>query len=418
MGKLLTTTVEEAIFEMSYRNILKDRRFARLAMATLAGRVAQTMFDVTLVIFVVADMQRPAAAGFAVLLATLPGLVLSPISGTFLQGRNVTGWMMVDYAIKGVAAIGIALGVSTEPSGMWALWGLALLSSVTSAFGNVAMRSYISFVLTAKLRGPANGLDSTLSALADMAGPALAGLAVIAVGGRMSVAAVGVVFLLAATIALTSGRLVHEPGVASTRVLHITKAIREVVSHPVLRQLTGVYFLYQVAIGILVVASPLLITSRFQLDISWVGISWSIAGVAGIVASLAAGRYVELGRERRMMSTGAALTVIALTGLFTLSNVFGLFVAFVPLGIAVGLLDVGLLSLRQAALPSSGATGTLAVSTSLNLAGYPAGAMLGGLLGGYGTDVPIGISFFFAVIALAMCKWLPRDFCGERATEA
>ncbi|TAM54240.1 MAG: MFS transporter [Paraburkholderia sp.] len=402
---------------MSYRDVLKDRRFASLAVSTLAGRVAQTMFDVALVIFVVADLHHPAAAGLAVLLATLPGLILSPVSGTFLQGRNVTGWMTVDYAVKGIAAIGIALCVSADPSGMWTLWGLAFLSSVTSAFGNVAMRSYISFVLTAKLRGPANGLDSTLSAVADMAGPALAGVAVIAVGGRMSVAAVGVVFLLAAAIALSSGRLVHEPG-AATRVLHVAKAIREVVSHPVLRQLTGVYFLYQVAIGILVVASPLLITSRFKLDISWVGISWSIAGVAGIAASLLAGRYADQGLERRMMSAGAALTVTGLTGLFAFNNVFGLFAAFVPLGIAVGLLDVGLLTLRQAALPSSGATGTLAVSSSLNLAGYPAGAMLGGLLSGHGAEVQIGISFGFAVMALAMCKWLPRDLCSERATEA
>lgn len=402
---------------MSYQNILKDRCFARLAVSTLAGRVAQTMFDVTLVIFIVADMQRPAAAGLAVLLATLPGLVLSPISGTFLQGRNVTGWMTVDYTIKGIAAIGIAFGVSAEPLGMWILWSLALLSSVTSAFGNVAMRSYISFILTAKLRGPANGLDSTLSAVADMAGPALAGLTVIAIGGRMSVAAVGVVFLLAAVIALTSGSLVHESG-ASTQGAHIAKAIREVFSHPVLRQLTGVYFLYQVAIGILVVASPVLITSKFELDVSWVGISWSIAGVAGIFASLTVGLYVELGRERRMMTMGAALTVMGIAGLLTFNNAFGVFVAFLSLGIAVGLLDVGLLSLRQAALPSTGATGTLAVSSSLNLAGYPAGAMLGGILAGHGADAPIGVSFCFAVMALAMCKWLPREVCGERTTKA
>ena len=402
---------------MSYQHIFKDRCFARLAVSTLAGRVAQTMFDVTLVIFIVADMQRPAAAGLAVLLATLPGLVLSPISGTFLQGRNVTGWMTVDYTIKGIAAIGIAFGVSVESSGMWVLWGLALLSSATSAFGKVAMRSYISFILTAKLRGPANGLDSTLSAVGDMAGPALAGLTVIAIGGRMSVAAVGVIFLMAAVIALTSGSLVHESG-ASTRVTHIAKAIREVFSRPVLRQLTGVYFMYQVAIGILVVASPVLITTRFELDVSWVGISWSIAGVAGIFASLAAGVYVELGRERRMMTTGAALTVVGITGLFVLNNVFGVFVAFLSLGIAVGLLDVGLLSLRQAALPSSGATGALAVSSSLNLAGYPAGAMLGGVLAGQGADAPIGISFFFAVTALAMCKWIPSEVCGERTTGA
>ena len=248
-----------------------------------------------------------------------------------------------------------------------------------------------------------------------MVGPAFAGLAVIAIGGRMSVAAVGVVFLSATAIALTSGSLVHESG-APTRVAQTANAIRAVFSHPVLRKLTGVYFLYQVAIGILVVASPLLITSRFGLDVSWVGICWAIAGVSGIFASLAAGLYVELGCERRMMSSGAALTAIGVTALFMLNNVFGVFVAFLSLGIAVGLLDVGLLSLRQAALPSSGATGTLAVSSSLNLAGYPAGAMLGGLLAEHG-DAPIGASFCFAVMALVMCKWLPQDVCGERSTK-
>ncbi len=402
---------------MSYRDTLRDRRFTRLAVSTLAGRVAQTMFDVTLVIFVVADLHRPSSAGLAVLLATLPGLALSPVSGTFLQGRNVTAWMTVDYTVKGVAALGIGFGVSTAPSGVWLLWGLALLSSMTSAFGNVAMRSYISFALAARLRGPANGLDSTLSALADMAGPALAGVAVIAFGGRMSVAAVGVVFLLAAAVALGSGRSIHEEG-GGMQFRHAVNAIREVWVHRVLRQLTSVYFLYQVAIGILVVASPLLITSQFKLDISWVGVSWSIAGVAGIAASLLAGHYVTPGLERRLMSTGAALTITGLVGLFALSNVFGLVAAFLPLGIAVGLLDVGLLTLRQAVLPKVGATSTLAVSSSLNLAGYPAGAMLGSLLSGRGTNIQVGIALSFAVMALVMCKWLPRDLGEKQSAEA
>jgi len=175
-----------------------------------------------------------------------------------------------------------------------------------------------------------------------------------------------------------------------------------------------VYFLYQVAVGILVVASPPIIADRFKLDVSWVGISWSIAGIAGIVASLLAGRYIAAGRERRMMSTGAALVVIGIAALFALNSVLGLVLAFLPLGVAVGLLDVGLLTLRQSALPSSGATGTLAVSSSLNLAGYPTGAMLAGLLSVHGLNIQIGTAFAFSVMSLAMCKWLPEPFCESK----
>ncbi|MEX3958476.1 MFS transporter [Trinickia sp. EG282A] len=402
---------------MSYWDVLKDQRFARLAVSTLVGRVGQVMFDVTLVIFIVADLREPSAAGVAVLLATLPGLVLSPFSGSFLQGRNVTGWMAADYAIKGLAAMGIGLAASTGPSGLWLLYGLALLSSITSAFGNVAMRSYISFALAARLRGRANGLDSTLSAVSDMAGPALAGLAVIVFGGRMSVAAVGAVLMFAAVVALSCGRSIHEPG-GGMQLRDVVNAMREVWVQPVLRQLSGVYFFYQVAIGILVVASPLLITARYNLDVSWVGISWSVAGAAGIIASLVAGHYVTSGVERRLMFAGAVLTVIGLVGLFTFTNVPGLIAAFVPLGIAVGLLDVGLLTLRQAVLPKVRATGTLAVSSSINLAGYPAGATLGGLLSERGADSQLGAALAFAVMALVMCKWLPRDVAKKETAKA
>lgn len=393
---------------MTYRTVLADGVFARLVFATLVGRFAQVMFDITLVIFVVQDLDSPGAAGLAMLLATLPGLLLSPMSGSFLQGRNVTGWMAIDYCVTAVAAVGIAFGASDGTHGVWLLWGLAFLSSLTSAFGNVALRSYIALSLPPNLRGAANGLDSTTSGLAAMIAPALAGLAIVLVGGRQSVTIVGMAFLAAALVAATSGRTTLE---TQGEVLwrSAVQAIGTIVVSPVLRWLTGVYFMYQVAIGILVVALPVLVIEGFEAGPSWVGTSWSIAGVAGIASSIIAGHRVADGTERLFLTVGAAVTSTAVVGLFVHTHVSWLAVVFLLLGLAVGPMDVGLLSLRQRVLPAAGATATLAVSSSLNMAGYPAGAMMGGLLASLGLYVLTGAALACSLAALALCALLPAD---------
>lgn len=392
---------------MSYRKVLADRICAQLALSTAVGRFAQVMFDVTVVIFVVQDLHRPAAAGLAVLLATLPGLLLSPLSGGFLQGRNVTAWMAADYLIKAAATLGIAFGASAGAGGIWTLWGLALLSSLTSAFGNVAFRSYVALSLPAQLRGAANGLDSMVSGLAAMAGPALAGIAVTVFGGRRQRGG-GRRGLPGGGAG--RGRLgAHHPGgrMGEVGLRSAAEAVRGILVHPVLRGLTGVYFLYQVAVGVLVVSLPQLVSAGFGAAPSWTGTSWSIAGALGIASSLAAGHRIADGAERRFLIIGAALTALGLAGLFLHSTVFWLAAMFVLLGVAVGPMDVGLLSLRQRLLPDTGATATLAVSASLNMAGYPAGAMVGGLAAGLGLGSQTGVALGCALLSLALCARLP-----------
>lgn len=167
------------------------------------------------------------------------------------------------------------------------------------------------------------------------------------------------------------------------------------------------YFLYQVAVGVLVVSLPQLVSAGFGAAPSWTGTSWSIAGALGIVSSLAAGHRIVDGVERRYLTIGAVLTALGLAGLLLHSTVVWLAAMFVLLGVAVGPMDVGLLSLRQRLLPDTGATATLAVSASLNMAGYPAGAMVGGLAAGLGLGAQTGVALGCALLSLALCARLP-----------
>jgi MFS family permease len=401
---------------MSYRAVLRDRTYTLLTVSTAAGRFAGVMFDIAVVIFIVQDLGQPAVAGLVVLLANLPGLILSPVSGSFLQGRDLTRWMAVDFAVKAAATLGIAFAPSQGAGSVWLLCALALLSSLTSAFGNVALRSYIALALRPELRGPANGLDSVLSGIAAMAGPAAAGVAAAVVGGRESVAVVGVLYLVAALVGVVSGRTLLEGGGDGIRARGLVEAVRTIAVEPTLRGLTGVYFLYQAAIGVLVVALPQLVTTSFGLDTSWTGASWSVAGSVGIVAALLAGRWIAPGLERRYLFVGTVTASVAIAGLFADATAWWLVAVFVLIGASVGPMDVGLLTLRQTALPEGRATVTLAVSASLNMSGYPAGAMVGGLLAGVGMTAQVGTAFGCGVLAVAITALIPRPRAGTSAT--
>lgn len=402
---------------MSYRALFRDRTYRRLILATAGGRLGQVMFDVTIVLFGMNELQQPVAAGFAVLLSTLPGLILSPLAGSFLKGRDLTRWMTVDFALKGVATLGIAYGAGTHAGGIALMLALATLMSVTSAFGSVALRSYIALAVDPDMRGCANGIDSVSAGLAALVGPVFAAITVAMLAGRNGLAVVGIIYLAAAATAVVSGRTLLESG-TDARLRAAARAVWSIVVVPTLRGLTAVYFLYQAAIGVLVIALPILIGALHGANPSWVGWCWSVAGGCAVLAALGAGRMVTPGRERGFMVIGIATTSLAVASLLLPGTAWWILGSFLVLGAGAGPIDVGLMGLRQSVLPRHGATAILAVSSSVNMSGYPVGAFVGGIVAALGPTALVVASLSCSALGLVSALLLPTAPRGYVARHA
>jgi MFS family permease len=153
-----------------------------------------------------------------------------------------------------------------------------------------------------------------------------------------------------------------------------------VCGQPTLRGLAVSYSLYQATWGILVVAVPVFSARTFtsgKADLAS-GLLWACVGVAGGVGALMAGHFRTAGRERNVMMVAMLVTapavVAALFGLTWIT--VGLMVA----GTLTGPIDVGVLTLRQRRTDPAELGRVLSVSMSLNMAGFPIGTALAGVL--------------------------------------
>ena len=100
------------------------------------------------------------------------------------------------------------------------------------------------------------------------------------------------------------------------------------------------------------------------------------------------------------MFSGMIVTTGAVFLLLAHAYAVVLVLAFLLLGVGVGPIDVGLLGLRQSVLPDQGATALLAVSSAVNVSGYPLGTFIGGLVSVAGSTALVAGSAALAVIGL------------------
>src|SRR5690348_4260973 len=90
----------------SYQQLFTIAGFPRLAASTLLARTAGGMWQVVLVLFVLARFHSPTLAGLATFLSIAPGLAVSPLAGALLDRHGRVQMILLDY---GVAAASVAL---------------------------------------------------------------------------------------------------------------------------------------------------------------------------------------------------------------------------------------------------------------------------------------------------------------------
>jgi MFS family permease len=377
----------------TYGQLFRVPSFAQLATGSLLARAALQMWSIALVLFVLQRFHSPSLAGLAAFLSVVPGLLVSPISGALLDRHGRIRLILLDYIVAAAGLVTLSALIWTNALTPAVLLVVVGLSSLTGPLSMSGMRSLFPLVVPRTLWDRANGVDSGIFAVSLVLGPVLAGFLVGWVGGAGAFLATAGVLVLA-MLALIGLR---EPegsttGERPSLARSAWQALVYVVRNPSLRGIAATLFTSNISGGIISIALPVLILSRFHGTPSDVGALWMASGVATVVASMLAGRLNTEGRERLVVALGMGLSALgaAALALATLAPApasFGvasgtlLVLAGMALfGIAGGPIDVGLFSLRQRRTDPLWFGRVFAVSMSLNFAGFPSGAALGGPL--------------------------------------
>jgi hypothetical protein len=365
----------------SYRDLLAIADLPALLAAAALSRFAGRMVSLAIVLYALDRFASPELAGWLSFAAVAPGLAISPVAGVMLDRFGSAWGIVLDLASSAAVVAAIAIVDCFGVAGPATLLVLVSLFSLTSPLSAAGVRTLLPRLVPAAMRDRANALDTAIFTIADLGGPALAGSLFGLLGATSAFAVIAVMFA-AAAVCTSRVRDVAVAPVGGSIARQTLGSVGAVLRQPTLRGLVVCYGLYQVAWGILTILVPVCVLRAVspQAADAVIGLFWAGAGLAGGAGALLAGALRTAGRERLVMAGGMVLTAVAAWPIAAVFGLAGVAVGLLLASFAAGPVDVGLLTLRQRRTDPAQFGRILSVSISLNVAGFPLGTALAGML--------------------------------------
>ncbi len=295
---------------------------------------------------------------------------------------------------------------------MAALLAISCVVGVASVMFDVSWMPYVpSLVRHPGLQVEANAKMGISSSMAGVAGPGIAGAVVAALTAPVAL----VLDAFSYGISVLSLMLIRtpEPRPARSAERHVVKELRDglhwVFSRPILRWLAAVGFCCNLSMTAVWTMFLLYGTHELHLGSSTLGLIFAISSVGGVLGAVASGKVISrfpLGRVYFAAQTGllvgpALIVLIDRPGPSAVALATGsFFVTYLGLGIA----NVIIVTLRQAATPQAMMSRMTACFRMLLFGGGALGGLFAGLLTGWIGDrnALIAAAAFSAVVVLAL----------------
>jgi MFS family permease len=398
---------------VTYRALFGLPGLPRLAGATVVARTGASMQALVLVLFVLQRFQSPPLAGLVVFLSLVPGLVVSPVAGALLDRHQRMLLIRLDYAI-GATALGLlALLDSLGRLPVPILLLIVGVGSLTNPLSNSGTRSLFPVMVPRVLWGRVNAIDSGAYVVASIAGPALAGVLVGAASAEAALLATAVLYIGAFMLLLSMTEPAIERIATGSLVRDALAGVGYVLRHRELRGIAVATSVTNIGFGILTVGMPVLLLSQLNAGAASVGVMYAIMGLAGLVASVVAGRIPSERREVWFVFVGCCLSGLAMAAMLIAAGVGGglvlVGVAMAIFGVSQGPYDIGMFSLRQRVTAPAWMGRAFAVSMSLNFIGMPIGSALAGPVVGHSLPTAFIAAVLVNVVAGAAALLMLRN---------
>jgi MFS family permease len=376
-------------------------------------RFGGAMWGLAMILFTLERFHSPAITGLVAFFGLAPAALASPIAGALLDryGRvRLIGFDLLVAMATIAAIVGLDAAGRLSPP---ALIAVVALSSLTLPMTASGIRSIMPLLTPRELWDRVNAVDSSTMNVAQLLGPAAAGVLVGALGGRGTLVAIGGIWL--AAMLLVMG--VREPAVPEAPHRSVLVAAWQGLAYVWRnRTLRGMSLLFPLAnstFGALAIALPVLVLGLPHGGSTAVGLLWSGFGLAALVAGLLFGRVRTEGRERAILAITFVLAAAAV-GLVAAAPATPAPLAvaaagLIGLGLATGPADVALFSLRQRATNPAWFGRAMSISMSVNGLGDPVGSVLAGPAVGISLPGTIAVAAALNLVCAGLCfLLLPR----------
>jgi MFS family permease len=267
------------------------------------------MTGFALTIHVYLDTGSVTRLAMMMLAVSLPGILLAPAAGVWIDRLDRRVVMLVADGVAGLGTLLLAILVSTDLLAYWHIVTMAAVSSAAGAFQEPAYRAALPTLVESKQLGRANGLVELAPSLGTLVAPAIAGGLLVAFG-LGTVLLVDFVTFLAAVVTLGFVRFPE-----LDRQLEVESSVRTefLAGLAYLRERRGLLGFLWIAAGlnlVLTLANVLWVPVFLSFtNEATLGTVMSLIGFAMVAGSVVMGAWG--GPKRRV---AGALTFIALGG--------------------------------------------------------------------------------------------------------
>lgn len=240
------------------------------------------------------------------LLATfemLAFLVIGLPAGAWVDRWRKKRVLIAGDAVRGLVLLSLPAAWLLDALTMLQVYLVALIVGTATVFFDVAYQSYLPDLVPSQRIGEGNAKLEATRSVAEIAGPAIGGGLIRAVGAPLAIGATAAC-MLASTLFVW--RIRHEetpPSKDSRRPLRteIGEGLSFVVRHPLLVRITATTAICNLFSAILFALFVLYALRDLGLDEATVGAVFSAAAVGGLLGALAATRLARLIGEGRLI---------------------------------------------------------------------------------------------------------------------
>jgi len=380
------------------RSPLYRPAFLRLWLGLMFSRVGDALTMVALIWFVLQLTGSGIAIGLIVLCFQLPAVVASPLMGILLDRHQPRLVMAVDNFGRACIIATIPLLYLTGALHLWMVYALALCAGVLSPATGVGLSVIIPKIVSDPELERANSLSAISWDFSTLVGPAIAGFLIIFMGAPLVLLIDALSFLLMGIMVLALSLLQR----ANDRPARGSKRSGNLLGFGTLFNMKLVLLLSMLTLlflfmqGLTEVAIP--VYSQKTLGSGSAG--YGLLMTAFSIGSLLALAFISQ-RWTHSRRQGITLALILLFSGLSLAPL--IFIRTLPLALLViGLAGLAAApyyvveqSITQRLVPEQVRGQIFGARGALNVAGYPLGGMLGGVLLG-----TLSVPFAFATAVL------------------
>ncbi len=389
---------------------LEHPAFRRLWLGLIISRMGDALTIVALTWFVLQLTGSGLAIGLLVLCFQLPAMVSSPLIGKLLDRCQPHIIMSLDNFWRAAIIAALPLLYWSGNLRLWMVYGLALCAGTLAPATEVGMRVVIPRLVSWKELERANALSSISWDAATLVGPALAGFLVFYFNAPAVLLLDAATFVFMGMMASSLPRLAQarngELGIQGKRAWLGFSAIINTRS---VLWLTVLTLLFLFAQGMAEVAMPLYSLRTLGAGSAGYGLLMSAFGAGSLLAlALLSQRWV--GRERQGIALAMILffSGVLLLPLLLIRSLPVALVVMVLAGCAAAPFYVVEQTLTQRLVHEQVRGQVFGARGALNVAGYPLGGAVGGvLLGALAAPLVIGVPALLCIAMASACLVSP-----------